>query len=444
MNCPRCRAPLEAHKPGGAVEVDHCPACYGAFFDAGELRVSLDKGTAKPAPALKCPRCAAGMETLSVYDGMLELERCLGCRGFWFDAGELQALRRLSGIEQLVGEPDEPEAEEKKPARSAPRGGGKKAASEQPPAPPEMSRQNNPDEYAAPVVKLEGRSYEHFQTSMPVTTHVLGEFPWVAKVGDIARMRDFVSPPFLLSNEVSDDESIWTKGEYVQPEEVWEAFKRPGAPLRPIGVGPAQPNPWSEQLGAVWTRFVLAAGVCVAAYMFASAGAQEKTVLDQQFELIAGQPERSRVSGIFELGGRTSNLEVSIGTNLDQQWAGFSMALINEDTGAALDFGMDVSYYHGYEDGEAWREGRPYGTAYLPRVPPGRYYLRIEPETDRPHLVYGVRLRRDVPLKRVPLLAVGLLLFFPVFMSIRSGSFEAQRWAESDHPRSGSGGEDDE
>ena len=33
------------------------------------------------------------------------------------------------------------------------------------------------------------------------------------------------------------------------------------------------------------------------------------------------------------------------------------MALVNVETGEALDFGIELSYYSGVEDGEAWSEG---------------------------------------------------------------------------------------
>jgi hypothetical protein len=120
------------------------------------------------------------------------------------------------------------------------------------------------------------------------------------------------------------------------------------------------------------------------------------------------------------------------------------MALIDADTDQAFDFGRELSYYHGYEDGESWSEGAPYETFYVPSVPPGRYYLRVEPETDCPQLNLHVVVRRDVPLARLPLIAMILLLIPAAWAGMRSNAFEGTRWMESDHPRVSSGDGDDE
>ena len=106
--------------------------------------------------------------------------------------------------------------------------------------------------------------------------------------------------------------------------------------------------------------------------------------------------------------------------------------------------GRELSYYHGVDDGEAWSEGRRYGTLYVPSVPAGRYYLRVEPETDSPQLNFRVAVKRDVPLKRVPLIALGLLLLPALWAGMRHSAFENTRWMESDHPRSSSDDEEDE
>jgi Zn-finger nucleic acid-binding protein len=40
--------------------------------------------------AMRCPKCRADMEVVTVAGQ--EVDRCLQCRGLWFDAGELEAL----------------------------------------------------------------------------------------------------------------------------------------------------------------------------------------------------------------------------------------------------------------------------------------------------------------------------------------------------------------
>ena len=89
----------------------------------------------------------------------------------------------------------------------------------------------------------------------------------------------------------------------------------------------------------------------------------------------------------------------------------------------------------------------------LPRVPPGRYYLRIEPEMDPQasakapsgmSLNYEVVVRRDVPTSFLFWLVLPLLIIPPVLTSVRAASFEGQRWAESDYGTGSGSGDDDE
>lgn len=450
FSCPKCKSPLEAHEVTRGVVVHNCPNCFGVLYGAGDLAVPLELRGVAPA-RWSCPACRKPMETGTAYDGKIELDRCASCGSLWFDAGEIQILRKLSGVENLAGKPepaDEP-APAPAPAKK-PLGGGapakpSKTTSDDPvkATPPEMEGAKNPDAERAPSVTLDGRTYRHFQTSVPVTTWVLGEFPWVAKIGDTARMRDFVDPPYLASQEVTATESVWSAGEYVEPEEVWAAFAMTGYPPAKRGVAPAQPNPWSEHMGSVWASFAVAAAVCLGAFIVASTLASGASVFDGGFSVVTGDAEKSRVTPVFDVPGRTSNLQLKINSNLDGHWAYVGMALINAETDQAYDFGSEISYYHGYEDGESWSEGSNYATVYLPSVPSGRYYLRVEPETDSPALNLGVSIKRDVPLLRIPVIAILLLLVPAVWAAVRSDAFENTRWMESDHPRTSSDGDDD-
>lgn len=458
MKCPKCSAPLEAIEIADGVVVRSCTACSGVLYESDDVAVPLRLIGPRTA-RFDCPRCRRPMETASSYEGQIEVDRCPTCRALWFDAGEIRILRKLSGVENIAGKRSGAAEEPESPPPPAPRPAGPAGAAApvppvpplpdvkvkegKAPVPPEMEGAQNKDAELAPTVELDGRVYRHFQSCIPVTTAVLGEFPWIAKVGDAARMRDFICPPYLLSQEVTATESVWTAGEYVEPEEVWTAFAMPGAPPAKIGVAAAQPNPWAAEMPSVWRSFGLAAALCVGAYAFFSVTAADAPVYDGSFSVGAADLERSRVGDAFEVKGRTSNLQVLVDTNLDQHWAYISMALIDADTDRALDFGRELSYYHGYEDGESWSEGGRYETFYVPSVPAGRYYLRVEPETDEPQLNFRVSVKRDVPLKRLPLIALVLLLIPAVWAGMRHDSFENTRWMESDHPRTSSGDDDD-
>jgi hypothetical protein len=156
---------------------------------------------------------------------------------------------------------------------------------------------------------------------------------------------------------------------------------------------------------------------------------------------------------------------MKIDTNLSDNWAYLSFALINDATGDAFDFAREVSYYSGYDSDGSWTEGSKSASITIPHVPAGRYYLRIEPEmegsqapgTNSPaatttpapspfsrsriaktpapkSLYYEISLRYKGGSTGWFWLAGFLLLIPPIFYSIRVASFETRRWSTSDYP----------
>lgn len=119
MNCPVCRLPLvvlEYRK----VELDYCPGCLGAWFDAGEIELLLEaEGLAVSGEALRlhpaghragggaaeaarpCPLCRKPMEKVSPEGRPVVLDRCPLGEGIWFDAGEL--ARALAAPDAQTG-----------------------------------------------------------------------------------------------------------------------------------------------------------------------------------------------------------------------------------------------------------------------------------------------------------------------------------------------------
>jgi hypothetical protein len=142
------------------------------------------------------------------------------------------------------------------------------------------------------------------------------------------------------------------------------------------------------------------------------------------------------VTPVFSLQGRTSNVRLTIDTDLSNNWAYFNVALINEQTGTAYDFGREVSYYSGYDSDGSWSEGSTRDRTTIPAVPSGQYYLRVQPElgTDnRLPLTFVLTLHRDVPSVTYFVVVLGLLAIPPIFAAFRHHAFEQMRWRESDY-----------
>jgi hypothetical protein len=283
-----------------------------------------------------------------------------------------------------------------------------------------------------------GEVYKHFQSSDATTDYVLGEFPWQVRVGEHAAVSEYIKPPRVLSAEKSANEVTWSVGEYMYGADIWKSFNLPGGPPEAVGVYENQPSPVSENVKGIWAAFL----AFVIFLLMLMAGfdllSNKGTAFESSYRLNAGEQkgEASFVTDVFDLQGRTSNVELTTTANVANSWIYLNYALINQDTGQAWDFGREVSYYYGSDSDGSWSEGSTKDTVIIPSVPAGHYYLRIEPEVDPRHglLVYAVQVKRDVPVLGFFGIAFLALLLPAIAITWRSINFERMRWAESDHP----------
>ncbi len=281
-----------------------------------------------------------------------------------------------------------------------------------------------------------GEGYKHFQTANAATTFVVGEFPWQVRVGESAEVSDYVSPPRVISSERTGKEVTWSMGEYVAGSDIWKAFRLQGEPPAPIGVYENQPSPLSANVKAVWGLVGMFLALLVVLLVAFYSMAHEEQVFEQSFDFNTNaRGEASFVTDTFELKGHTSDVELTTSARVDNSWVYLNYALINQDTGRGYDFGRELSYYHGYDEDGSWSEGSSQDSVALPSVPPGNYYLRIEPESDanRGTISYTVTLKRDVPQASFFGLGVLALLLPAGLLTWRSLNFEHLRWAESDY-----------
>lgn len=284
------------------------------------------------------------------------------------------------------------------------------------------------------AIQYLGKSFKHFQTSVASTSYVMGEFPWQVRVGDSVVCMDYICPPLMLSSETTDNERTWSLGEYTTGEELWQAFQLKDKPPAPIGIYANQPAPPEPPTNKHWTMFGAFFTIVLAMMVFTSMFSRNEQVFQNSYSL----PSTSFVTPVFDLKGRTSNVVIQIKTEFDNTWAYLNLALINDQTSQAWDVGREISYYRGYEDGESWSEGSRATSITLPSIPSGRYYLRVEPDSDdkAKSARYELTIKRDVPHYVWYFLALFILFIWPVLRSFRGAAgsgFEQKRWAQSDH-----------
>lgn len=285
------------------------------------------------------------------------------------------------------------------------------------------------------AVKYGGKTYLAFDSATAQTGYVLGEFPWRVQVGESVAFADYIAPPMMLSSESTEGEITWSLAQYMSGAEIWKAFKLPGSPPRVYGVFANQPTPTGNTVGSTWRTWLwlnVALAALVLLFVILSPGhvAFSNHYAYAQSAQTAQSNNTAFVTPTFQLNGRESNVELSIHTDLDNNWAYFNFALINDQTGQTFDFAREVSYYHDSDGSEGSRNN----SVIVPGVPSGRYYLRVQPEmeTNSAFMRYELEIRRNVPNYAFFGIAALLLLIPPILTTFRRGSFEAARWRESD------------
>ncbi len=114
MICPACHS-LMIVVEHERIELDYCPGCSGAWFDAGELELMLERMALEHSLPLagllsspesetaekrrKCPICGRKMKKVTVgEDPEVLIDVCPAGDGLWFDGGEvIQLLPQCAG-----------------------------------------------------------------------------------------------------------------------------------------------------------------------------------------------------------------------------------------------------------------------------------------------------------------------------------------------------------
>jgi hypothetical protein len=247
----------------------------------------------------------------------------------------------------------------------------------------------------------------------------------------------------MLSREIDGREEAWSLGRWIAADEVWRAFGLPGQPPPSTSVGAAQPNPWALRVRSAWRVLAPALLALVVLAAAVSASLAHQTALAVDVPLGATGEGAVFVSEPFELPAWRQAVEIRARAACENSWVGLDVALINDDSGESDAVGIDLSYYHGYDEGEAWAEGSRKGSELIGKVKRGRYVLRVEPQVGRdgtgqvPESAH-VEVVRGVFLWPPLLLALFAMLVYPVYAGFRSVGFERRRWESSDHPMGGS------
>ena len=245
---------------------------------------------------------------------------------------------------------------------------------------------------------------------------------------------EYISPPFLLAMEQSDDSVLWCKGEYLTRAEIANAFSvHKGNLPHQSGMGYTQPFGSSFSSQALISLTVMLLLLTLAIQLVMNNLTKDEIVFQGEFNKAELADQKILVSPSFTLATGPQSIEVIVYAPLSNDWFFSQFTLVDETEGTEYNFTKEVEYYSGVDEGVSWTEGSRSGEAFLSKIPAGRYHLNIYPEFSPKNQTFSVVVRRDIPMYSNFFVVCAGLLVFPAFYFIRRHYREQKRWSESDY-----------
>lgn len=457
LNCPTCGGTLALRAPDQTQRVG-CPSC-GSLLSAENGKLAFLKSLKQPRQDVVIPLGAEGSLAGEKVTCIGQLRRSCTVDETVYPWNEYLLLDSQHGFRWLV------QSE-----------GHWSIAEAVAPGEIPQARDGQKNLFAL------GATWRRFQDVEAVVEGVWGECYWAVEQGERVEVTEFVAPPRSLTLERQThkgggEEVNWSLSTYLEPREVWAAFKLEGAPPAPFNVASFQPNPHKTALAKTALWVVGALGLLLILVMVESMTHRKVELFRQRLDLFDlariqpgtaeaarnGIPARRPVptpapppaeaqepvyfSGPIEIRNGRQNLAVTLSAPVNNAWIGLEGALVSETTGVAELFLVESSWYHGVDGGESWSEGAQAQTVFLSAVPAGTYVLRLAPQWEGkvpPVRAIEVRLHQGVMRWLYPGLALVAILIVPLLMVFRLMAFEGRRWQESMYaPNAGTSGGDD-
>jgi len=465
LNCPKCGGALALHAPDQTQRVG-CPSC-GSLLSVENGKFAFLKSLKQPHQEVVIPLGAEGLLGGEKVICIGQLRRSCTLEGTAYPWTEYLLLDSQHGFRWLV-ESD----------------GHWSVATALPPGEVPQAHEGQKNLWA------QGHNWRRFQDVAAVVEGVWGEFYWMVEQGERVQVSEFVAPPRGLTRELQrhkngGEEVNWSLSTYLEPSEIWTAFKLAGTPPAPRGISSFQPNPHKTTLSKSTLWIVGALGLLLTLVMIESTTHRNIELFSRRLDLVemahlgpataearrgiptrrpapaapptaSPSPSDSAIgeaqepvffSGPIEIKDGHQNLAVTLSAPVNNSWVSLEGALVSETTGVAELFLLESSYYHGVDGGESWSEGDQTQMVFLSAVPPGTYVLRLAPQWDGRMPPVGeieVKLRQGVMRWLYPGLALLAILVVPLLMVFRMAAFESRRWQESMYGTnaSSSGGDD--
>jgi len=149
---------------------------------------------------------------------------------------------------------------------------------------------------------------------------------------------------------------------------------------------------------------------------------------------VPAEPAQTFVTPHFQLAGGDQRVEIAATAAVDNGWLDLDIELVNAKTEQTFPAPLEVSYYHGYDSDGSWSEGSDKASIALSAIPPGEYFLTIEPSADAKidQLPFTIRAQSGGVFFGNYLVALILVMFYPIMIWWRGVRREKERWSDSD------------
>lgn len=411
MGCPNCGGPLNLVAPDKAERVT-CPNCDSLLdVNQGNLSYLHALTPAKDAPAFVLP---VGVEGTFMGDVKFKIigavDRSVTFDGIKYHWHEYLLYNPMVGFRWLVHSDNHWNfVEPVNPAEVASTG---------------MF-------VTGSTVNYNGRSYKIFQDAPARVEYVKGEFYWRVEQGETVRAVDFISAPYMLSQEMTANEVNWSAGTYMSNAEVEKAFGISDLP-KPWGVAPNQP--FTGSFYYKWGSIPLLLLLVVALFMSMASGFGAATVSEQVTlpPMQNAQAPQTVFTKPFDIKGNR-NIRITANANVSNAWADLDVDLVNDQSQEVESVNVPIEYYSGSDSDGAWTEGSQSTDAILSSLPAGKYTLRVEGtwQNWQQPIAMNVKVEQGVNRGVNFCCALVALAIVPLFGLIRKWSFEASRWKDS-------------
>jgi hypothetical protein len=288
-------------------------------------------------------------------------------------------------------------------------------------------------------VSYDGVKYSRFDSGYAKVVRVVGECYWEVKADDTTRTIDYISPPFMLSFEQSGDELVGSKCVYLEADDLKEAFKDTKLKLPwTNGVAPAQPNPHKTNSRLIGLTFIVIFFILTFFHSVFLKQSYSKLVystnLNNAVSTVNGSAQEiEKISTPFEIESGPSNVRVDISAPVSNNWLSVIVSLVNSEGDLVDEKEVEVSYYYGRDSDGSWSEGSDRNSELFEKVPAGKYTISTTATTNMTQSpTYTLKVYNRVPYWGNYIFVLVMISVYPLWMWIKSSSFETRRKQNSD------------